>query len=499
LLRASLLTAPSAGIAVDDQHAVLLDESVDSEGDSDPVADRVPRRRVTIGPLMAPPLDPEEYVEAAVRVARRLGKLAFVDGVRASWAGVTTEHDAFAAMGMMGTMRTREDVALDDGVAWSIEPIGLSLGDGVSGVALFLARLANVTGEARHRLVAEQAAVGLLEALEARRGLVSIGAFTGWGGVIYALAHLGVLLESSDYFERADALVPLIEVQVDRDEALDIRAGAAGAIMGLAALHAVRPSQRILSVVRACAVRLLVRAERLPIGHGWRAAGRSSHGPLIGFPEGAAGMALALLTASALTNDAAANDLAHRAIDFERSTYVPATKNWPEMTTWCRGAPGIGLGRLAGLRHMDSWRVRSEISDAVKATIRSGFGGTHCLCHGDLGNVECLAVAAARFGDVGLRRDVAQIAAGVMRGIDERGWRCGTPREVETPGYLTGLAGIGDGLLRVAETRLPSVLMLEAPASPGVRVPRGRRQVPVEGGVATRALREEMPVVVRQP
>ena len=54
------------------------------------VADDVPKRRVPIGPLMAPPLDPEEYVEAAGRVARRLERLAFVDGVRAAWVGVTT-------------------------------------------------------------------------------------------------------------------------------------------------------------------------------------------------------------------------------------------------------------------------------------------------------------------------------------------------------------------------------------------------------------------------
>ncbi len=59
-----------------------------------PMVDDVPRKRVTIGPLMAAPLDPEEYVEAAVRVARRLEKLAFVDGVRCGLAGVTTDHDA---------------------------------------------------------------------------------------------------------------------------------------------------------------------------------------------------------------------------------------------------------------------------------------------------------------------------------------------------------------------------------------------------------------------
>lgn len=491
VLRAALLSARASAAAAVDEAAdedsnggAEVDRlDVDEDCGRAPMVDGVPRKRVTVGPLMAPPLDPEEYVDAAGRVARRLERLAFVDGVRAAWAGLTTGHGT--AMG---------DRDSTGGVEWSIEPLGLSLGDGASGVALFLARLASVTGDARHRLLAEQAGVGLLEALEVRRGCVSIGAFTGWGGVIYALAHLGVLLESGDYIDRAETLVPLVEALVDGDDVLDIQGGSAGAIMGLAALQVVRPSDRIVCVIRACASRLLVRAERLPIGYGWR-AGASSRDPLIGFPEGAAGMALALLTASALTNDVAARDVAHHAIEFERSVFVPAAKDWPARTTWCRGAPGIGLGRLAGLRYVDSWRVRSEILDAAKATVKSGFGGNHSMCHGDLGNVEFLAVAAARFGDVPLRRDVAQIAAGVMRGIDERGWRCGTLGEVETPGYLAGLAGIGDGLLRVAETRLPSVLMLEPPVLPGVRVPRGRRKVLVEGGVAARALQEDVQVV----
>ena len=182
---------------------------------------------------------------------------------------------------------------------------------------------------------------------------------------------------------------------------------------------------------------------------------------------------------------------------------MPATKNWPDVrvatsvppvstTTWCRGAPGIGLARLAGLRYLDYWRVRSEISDAVKATVVVVLVAMRVLARiivcvmGIWGVWSFWRWRRRGMGDVPLRRDVAQIAAGVMRGIDERGWRCGTPREVETPGYLTGLAGIGDGLLRIAEPRLPSVLMLEAPASPGVRAPRSRRQAP------TRAVRRSV-------
>jgi lantibiotic modifying enzyme len=73
------------------------------------------------------------------------------------------------------------------------------------------------------------------------------------------------------------------------------------------------------------------------------------------------------------------------------------------------------------------------------------------------------ARAAARVDEPGLRSSASCFAAGILRAIEQRGWRCGVPLHVETPGLMMGLAGIGDGLLRVAEPRLPSILMLQAP------------------------------------
>ena len=48
--------------------------------------------------------------------------------------------------------------------------------------------------------------------------------------------------------------------------------------------------------------------------------------------------------------------------------------------------------------------------------------------------------------------------------MEEHGWRCGVPLDVETPGMMDGLAGIGYELLRLAEpSQIPSVLILEEP------------------------------------
>jgi hypothetical protein len=47
------------------------------------------------------------------------------------------------------------------------------------------------------------------------------------------------------------------------------------------------------------------------------------------------------------------------------------------------------------------------------------------------------------------------------------GPRCGTPGQISTPGYLHGLAGIGYGLLRLAEpSMVPSILLFEPLATP---------------------------------
>ncbi len=48
--------------------------------------------------------------------------------------------------------------------------------------------------------------------------------------------------------------------------------------------------------------------------------------------------------------------------------------------------------------------------------------------------------------------------------LDRRGPVCGTPAALAVPGLLTGLAGIGHGLLRLGfPDRTPSVLLLQTP------------------------------------
>jgi lantibiotic modifying enzyme len=52
----------------------------------------------------------------------------------------------------------------------------------------------------------------------------------------------------------------------------------------------------------------------------------------------------------------------------------------------------------------------------------------------------------------------------IVESMQCNGWRTGTPLGVQTPGFMTGLAGIGYQCLRLAApAHVPSVLLLEAP------------------------------------
>jgi lantibiotic modifying enzyme len=134
------------------------------------------------------------------------------------------------------------------------------------------------------------------------------------------------------------------------------------------------------------------------------------------------------------------------------------------MWAWCHGAPGIGLGRLAGLPYLDDATVRAEIEIAVESTLENGFGRNHCLCHGDLGNLEVVTMAAGWLERPDWAERAGRIAGGVLTGIRERGWLFGIPGRTEPPGLMIGLAGIGYGLLRLAAPeRVPSVVILEGP------------------------------------
>lgn len=403
-------------------------------------------------------------IAAAERVAARLEGLAIRDESHVGWIGLTSV----------------------DGRGWTLMPLFDDIFNGSLGIALFLAYLGDLTGGERHtalaKLVVENARRRIEPLLagdappEALRGEAA-GGYAGVGSTIYAFAHLGSLWDDPALLAAAESLVGLAPRQIEADESLDVVGGSAGCVGNLLALYASTNSPRALAAARQCADRLVERALADGGRIGWRTA-LTGDKPLTGFSHGAAGMAWALLEVWAHTREEKYREVALGALAYERSVFSAARGNWPDyranaprpggesfMVTWCHGAPGIGLSRLRALQLLGGdEELRAEIGAAVETTLERGFGMSHCLCHGDLGNLDFIARAGRVLGDAGLSARAGRIAGGVLRSIDREGWLCGTPFGTETPGLMMGLAGIGYGLIRLAAPeRVPSVLTLDPP------------------------------------
>ncbi len=414
-------------------------------------------------PLKRPvaPASREHLVAGARKVGDRIGVLALHEEEQTSWLGLTFLHER----------------------VWTLLPLGMDLYEGRGGIALFLAYLGAVTGEERYTALARSTVNTLLREFEVwqsqeSHSYLGIGGFSGGGGLIYVLTHLGVLWDEPALLSRAESLVGLLPGAIGQDEVLDIIGGAAGCSCALGSLYRATASQRALEAALQCGDHLLSRARKMPAGIGWDTQVKATQ-PLTGFSHGAAGMAYALLELATLTGEARFRQAGLEAIAYERSLFSPGSGNWPDlrewvqasagedlatMTAWCHGAPGIGLARLRSLAHADDARTHAEVEAALVTTLREGFGINHSLCHGDLGNVELLLEASRTLDDPRWHSQLRETTSDLLASIQQNGWLCGTPQQVETPGLMIGLAGIGYNLLRLAAPeRVPSVLTLAPP------------------------------------
>jgi type 2 lantibiotic biosynthesis protein LanM len=400
------------------------------------------------------------FLEAAIDVGNHLEDLTFQAQEDISWVGVGLQKDRL----------------------WSLQLLGVDLYEGMPGIALFLGYLGLLSRQHRYTELAERTIATSIRRLEQTKSVLqSIGGFSGWGGAIYAMTHLGCLWKRPDLLERAYEYVELIPELILGDKSFDVMSGSAGCIGSLLGLYRITSSRRALEIATQCGDHLLAHAHTMEHGIGWVQEGLSAK-PLTGFSHGNAGIAWALLQLSSVNNQERYRTAALDALSYERSLFSATARNWPDlrdpgssgepissnrenfMTAWCHGASGIGFSRLKSLGSLNTSEFREDIDVALQTTLEQGFGGNHSLCHGDLGNLDFILEASRILDKPLLDRLVNQLSAMVLESVGRYGWLSGVPLNVETPGLMTGLAGIGYEMLRLASpSEVPSVLMMEPP------------------------------------
>lgn len=128
--------------------------------------------------------------------------------------------------------------------------------------------------------------------------------------------------------------------------------------------------------------------------------------------------------------------------------------------SWCNGATGIGLAYLDLARHVPQladylgWAQRAHAATLARLDCRSP-----CLCHGSLGNAWLLQRYQPRTADNA--SVIAALLARIPDTIQREGVICGVQPNRAMPGLMSGVAGIGYGLLQLATSQpLPDPLSL---------------------------------------
>jgi lantibiotic modifying enzyme len=349
-------------------------------------------------------------------------------------------------------------VALIEDRHWEIGPLELDLYNGLPGVALFLTHLGAMSGQARWTTLAQAAVATLqryiVEEMEAEEeAFAAIGVFNGLGGLLYTLAHLAGQWQRPDLLQTASKLVSLTQDRAGEEEEGGLAHGIAGYLVGLLALHQVAATPKTGAVAQKWGDYLLQKTQP-----GW-----SRPLPVLrsfaSFWHGRMGVAWALL---ALANKSGQSRFRRAALAMIEEKLAL------EQGLAATDGPGAALGYLRVLPYISEVAsralLRNRLEIGLQMTLAHSFGLNHSLGHGDLGCLDLLLQTSKLLDDNYWYNYYTRQATAMITGLQHRGWVTAIPLGVESPGLMTGLAGIGYGLLRLADPgRVPSVLALELP------------------------------------
>jgi type 2 lantibiotic biosynthesis protein LanM len=433
--------------------------AVTRSGNGDGEVARKPIASADISPLSGP--DPAVFVRGGEDISRYLCGLAICSGPGAAWIGLDWMGDS--------------DICRP-------APLGDDLYNGASGICLFLAAHAKLTGDEE---AARLAVAGMstlrhnlrsLSAARLARGLGTGGA-NGMGSVVYTLTVLSELLGNEELLADAQRAASLFTGDVvTADRSLDVMDGSAGGILGLLKLYRATKDRHVLDRAMQCGEHLLSQRRFGTEGHrSWVGAGVGDR-PLNGMSHGAAGFAFALTSLAAATGT---NDFASAAIEcvaFENASFSSPHSNWPDFRTrrgeigpawlcqWCHGAAGIGLARVGTLRQqtLEGNHLQTDILRAVCCVKESWPYEGDTLCCGNLGNIELLNEAALALHRPELREEASRRLMAIMKAADLRGEYLfdGIDKRFSL-GLFRGLAGVGYTLSRQVDPHLPNVLIWE--------------------------------------
>lgn len=365
-----------------------------------------------------------------------------------------------------------------------MRPMSINLYDGLSGIALFFGALYKTTGNktfhefALASLKSIQKSIEVMKKYQVMISINPIGICTGLSSIVYTLLKMSYFLNDPSIINEAEFIAGKITPKlIQKDKTFDILSGSAGVILAFLQLFEITGKDEYLKTAIICGEHLEKNKTIVAEGMcGWK---NIEDKPLAGFSHGNAGTIYSLLKLYEKSHDQRFYQLAYEALTYENSLFYPEQNNWEDirsyekykgtvprfMTSWCHGAPGIALSRLASKSIIDNEGINKDIDNAISATLNYPLDQVDHLCCGNMGRVETLFFASRVLNDPELERTALKHTSYII----ERFGKTGQFKlfhqasgELFHPGFFQGLSGIGYEFLRLAfPDKLPSVLIFE--------------------------------------
>lgn len=377
---------------------------------------------------------------------------------------------------------------------WNMVPIGCDLYNGISGIMIFYLFLYLETKNEEYLIYLKKCYQSLKYYLDSRKQFVThshilFGGFSGETPIIYVLLLLKTRI--AEHFDPEELDVYIYDIIDDlkqgyrQDENYDVLVGSAGAIVHLLNVFEVTKDEELLELAYSLFCHLEKNSLRIVVdgrdGKAWK--GTMASNPLAGFAHGVSGIVWSLSKLSRyFQKDKRLKDIIEQGIIFENSLFDTEKMNWSDYretdsgikykdivenipVSWCHGAPGILLSRVELYKNNTlnvefREKMKSDMDVAIDTTIKYGFGKSHCLCHGDLGNLNILLYVAKKTSSDYLYSVVYSYLNTILDDLESENWKCGLPYK-NSPSLMSGIAGIGLGLLTLNNPSIPSVINLE--------------------------------------
>jgi lantibiotic modifying enzyme len=333
-----------------------------------------------------------------------------------------------ARSGAMHPPSWRGAVFLNPAGGFTVGEAGASFADGGLGVAYFFAALFRVTGKRDWQGAATELSLSYLAPvtdLAAYRGHIAGGLSSGFGGLLYAAAHIAAMADSEEISRRAVAAARgLAQRAIDEERDMSLGDGLAGTLLGIASIQRLTGDASINDALQRGANRL-------------------------GTSKPLAGPGLLLGRAGVL--------LVARAIGIRSQSELPGGDPFDAPLDWAEGSVGPAVVAL---------KLAPDAAPPLEFFYRLGAtpeASDDSFARGVAGEADALAWAAeltgrTTFRNLALRR-IARAAERAYQGRP-RLLRGMLGEGLRMPGLLHGSAGIGHVMLRLAA---PGVLPALAP------------------------------------